>query len=68
MNAGRDPSDRRTIKFSVTLAHSLGMCVTAEGVEDAAALSVLRECAVDYAQGYYLGRPMNAAAVELVAH
>jgi EAL domain-containing protein (putative c-di-GMP-specific phosphodiesterase class I) len=31
--------------------------VAAEGVEEAETLELLREIGVDYAQGYFLGRP-----------
>ena len=44
----------------VTLARTLGQQTVAEGVEDEATLSLLRSLGVDYAQGYYLGRPAPA--------
>jgi Amt family ammonium transporter len=39
----------------------------AEGVEDEATLQAIRECGVDYAQGFHLGVPEPLASVELQA-
>ena len=39
------------------MAKSLGLSVTAEGVETAEQLRVVRELGADRAQGYFLGRP-----------
>jgi EAL domain-containing protein (putative c-di-GMP-specific phosphodiesterase class I) len=39
------------------LARGLGRATIAEGVEDAATLEAVRALGVDYAQGYYIGRP-----------
>lgn len=44
----------------VNLAHSLGLSVCAEGVEDAAALDLLREFGCEKFQGYFLSRPVPA--------
>lgn len=42
----------------IGLARSLHMKVTAEGVENAAQLSLLREWGCDQVQGYYVSRPV----------
>ena len=42
----------------VTLGHSLGVSVVAEGVEDETAQALLRDAGCDIAQGYYYARPM----------
>ncbi len=47
----------------IGLGHSLGLRVTAEGVEDAQSLAMLREMQCDLAQGYYIARPMVDDAV-----
>ncbi|HET7844621.1 MAG TPA: GGDEF domain-containing protein, partial [Xanthomonadales bacterium] len=52
--------DRTIVRSIVELAHGLGYRVTAEGVEDAAALDCLREIGCDHAQGYFVARPMPA--------
>ncbi|HEX7777263.1 MAG TPA: EAL domain-containing protein [Parvibaculum sp.] len=51
-------------KVIVDLAHALGISVLAEGVEDAAQLEILRSLGCDEAQGYFLGKPMEAADFE----
>ncbi|MGQ9558397.1 MAG: EAL domain-containing protein [Desulfurispora sp.] len=42
----------------LALAHSLHLEVVAEGIEEAAALSLARQSGCDYAQGYLLSRPL----------
>jgi diguanylate cyclase (GGDEF)-like protein/PAS domain S-box-containing protein len=48
----------------ISLGHQLGLSVIAEGVETAAQMDFLREKGCDAVQGYFVGRPMPAAAVE----
>jgi PAS domain S-box-containing protein len=45
------------VKAVVNLARDFGIKTVAEGVEDADSLTVLEQCGVDYAQGYWIGRP-----------
>jgi len=52
--------DEKIVKSTVDLAHNLGLSVVAEGVEDEAALTILRRYNVEYAQGYFIARPMSA--------
>ncbi len=49
--------DRAMVKSICEVATLMGKQTTAEYVETVAALEVLRELGVDYAQGYYLGKP-----------
>lgn len=48
----------------ISLAHSLGMKVTAEGVETIEQRDLLVGLGCDYAQGWLFGRPVDAAAFE----
>ena len=43
------------------MARSLGMAVTAEGIETREQLQLLRAAGTNFGQGYYLARPMPAA-------
>lgn len=48
------------VKAMTEVAHSLGKVVIAEFVESAEILAILHTLGVDYAQGYYIGRPAPA--------
>jgi PAS domain S-box-containing protein len=50
-------ASRHVVEAVVTLARAFGLQTVAEGVEDAAALQVVGELGVDFAQGYYIARP-----------
>ncbi len=52
------------VKASVELAHSMGLNIVAEGIEDQATFQFLEALGVDVAQGYYFARPMPAAECE----
>ena len=49
---------RTVIKSVVDLGHSLGLRVSAEGVEEAETLAFLTSLGCDRAQGFFLARPM----------
>ncbi len=51
---------RTIVRAIIDLGHNLGIAVCCEGVESAGALEFLHQCGCDYAQGYYLARPMPA--------
>jgi len=51
------------VRSTVDLAHSLGLRMVAEGVEDEATLDLLRSMGCDVAQGYLISRPVPAAEV-----
>lgn len=50
-------ADAQIIRSIVAIARTIGMRTVAEGVEDDGTLEILRQCGVDYAQGFHLGRP-----------
>ncbi|MEV6396068.1 EAL domain-containing protein [Streptomyces sp. NPDC051907] len=52
-----DPVDLKIVEGIVTLAHSLELAVTVEGVETGAQAEQLRELGCDTAQGWYYARP-----------
>ena len=58
MNMANDKKDESIVKAAVDLAHNLDLKIVAEGVEDEITLDMLSEMGCDYAQGYYLAKPM----------
>ncbi len=50
--------DALLVRSTIDLAHSLGLQVTAEGVETETALALLSGMGCDLAQGYLIARPM----------
>ena len=55
--------NRETIRAILALARSLGMQVVCEGVETAAAASLLRDIGCRLQQGYFHGRPCPKAEI-----
>jgi diguanylate cyclase (GGDEF)-like protein/PAS domain S-box-containing protein len=51
------------VRAIIELAHSIGLEVTGEGVEQGEQLALLDELACDHVQGYYVGRPMSPDAL-----
>jgi predicted signal transduction protein with EAL and GGDEF domain len=64
-SSGRFPtaSPEAFLEILVTLGHTLGLTITAEGVETAAQAEVLRSIGCESAQGYHLGVPTSADAI-----
>ena len=56
-NAVHSAADEAILRAMNEIAHALGKWTVAEFVEDEATLTLLRQCGVDAAQGYYIGRP-----------
>jgi EAL domain-containing protein (putative c-di-GMP-specific phosphodiesterase class I) len=52
--------DQKIVKTVISLAHSFGMNVVAEGVENIEALTLLSDWGCDMAQGYYICKPTSA--------
>ena len=53
--------DRLILKSTIDLAHSLGMSVVAEGIEDEASRALLAAMGCDTIQGYLVSRPVPLA-------
>ena len=51
----------------IAMAHKLGLKVVAEGVESNRQRARLEDAGCDYAQGYVIARPMQAAELEAMA-
>ncbi|MFO1406363.1 MAG: EAL domain-containing protein [Steroidobacteraceae bacterium] len=60
-NLGSRASDAAIVRSIVDLAHSMSLKVVAEGVEDGAALAVLRDLDCDVIQGYHYSKPLPPA-------
>jgi diguanylate cyclase (GGDEF)-like protein len=56
-----DEDDAFIVRSTIDLGRNLGLNVVAEGVETEAVWEELGELGCDYAQGWFLGRPMPAA-------
>ena len=53
---------RPIVEAVISMAHTLGLCVVAEGVETDVQLNTLRQLGCDRIQGYYFSRPVDPAA------
>ena len=67
MQAQDSMESRTVIKSIVDLGHSLGLLVTAEGIEDVETLNYLTSLGCDLAQGYFIARPMSGEATHVWA-
>ena len=59
-----DPTDLAIVRAIVALAHTLGLQVVAEGVENLQQASLLASLACDELQGFHFARPMPVAEFE----
>ena len=63
-NVDRSPEDAAIAGAILSLGHSLGVTVTAEGIERMGQLQWLRERGCHEAQGFLLARPLSALDLE----
>ncbi len=59
----QDSIDKALVNAIKDISHSLGKTCVAEYVEDKETFELLREIGVDYAQGYYVGKPVSASEI-----
>ena len=60
----KDESNSFIIQGIVTMAHDLGLSVTAEGIETEEQLAYLRRLGCDRGQGFHLARPLSSEVVD----
>jgi diguanylate cyclase (GGDEF)-like protein/PAS domain S-box-containing protein len=60
-----DADDAAIVAAIISLAHSLGLAVVAEGVEEASQMIYLAHCGCDMVQGHMVSVPMRAKTLEL---
>jgi diguanylate cyclase (GGDEF)-like protein len=60
-----DQGVRVILEAILGMCHKLGLAAVGEGVETRQQLSMLRQCGCTEVQGYLLGRPIPASAVEM---
>ena len=58
-----DPDSGAIVRSAVGLGHNLGLRVVAEGLQDRMAETILVEAGCDAAQGFLVGRPVEAAEI-----
>lgn len=58
-NMLNNDQEKIIVKSTIELAHSLGLIVIAEGVEDEQTLRELNNMGCDEVQGYFISRPMD---------
>ena len=57
-NMANDKKDKSIVKAAIDLGHNLGLKIVAEGVEDEKTFDLLNEMGCDYAQGFFMAKPM----------
>jgi len=55
-----DAGDYKIVEHTIGIAKSFGLSVVAEGIESEATLLELQKLGCDYAQGYYISKPLPA--------
>jgi diguanylate cyclase (GGDEF)-like protein len=62
MEMEKRPSDAVIVRSIIEMGHTLGLTVVAEGIENRHMWEVLAHAGCDVAQGYYMSKPLPAAA------
>lgn len=58
MDLCHSPDDQAIVRSTIDLGHTIGLSIVAEGVESAEILEQLQSKGCDYAQGYYIAKPL----------
>ena len=64
LSLASDENDQQIVHTVLSLAAVFNLKVVAEGVEDIASLTILKDWGCDVAQGYYISRPLKLADLE----
>jgi EAL domain-containing protein (putative c-di-GMP-specific phosphodiesterase class I) len=64
LQMGLDDNSAIIVRSTIELGHSLGLTVTAEGVEDRGTYETLQQLGCDRVQGFYHSPPLAAPAME----
>lgn len=65
-NLSRSPDDMALCRAIIVMAHTLGMKVTAEGVETQEQCDLLTEAGCDFGQGFLFSKPLPAHEFEVL--
>jgi len=63
-NVYTNKDDEVVVRSTIELAHNLGLTVVAEGVEDEAAMEILRKYDCDVVQGFFISKPLPVTEFE----
>lgn len=63
---GVNGENSEIVRTIITLAHSMSMNMTAEGVETAAQLAQLRALKCEYGLGYFFSKPVDCKAARAI--
>ncbi|NJM88083.1 MAG: bifunctional diguanylate cyclase/phosphodiesterase [Hydrococcus sp. RU_2_2] len=61
-----DSENLEIVRTIISLAHTLGMEVIAEGVETIEQMNLLKELSCEFAQGYFFSKPLDCLAAEAI--
>lgn len=61
----KEPEDASLVRAIINMAHSLGLNVIAEGVEEESQTHFLQQEGCDFCQGYFYSRPLPAKDFEI---
>ena len=62
----KNPVDQKMVRLIGEIGREAGMRTIAEYVKDGPALSLLGELGIDFAQGYYIGRPEAVPTIKAI--